>query len=203
MSGNYAVPREWSPYITHCYCGSRYVTWKKTCINCMFDSNVLHTLRKTHVAVCQIDHNHTFCQLNFWHFGILRRIFGQFRQAVTSASAISIVRDLEQSCGCSDTWQFSCDFSLDIYSLLLCKYFLPSVLWHCLLGSRKGIQPVNNWVVGCWHGYLSGARCRLAYGPADATATHCLFSKIQNGFTFLVPAHPGSPGQRAIKRVCV
>jgi len=29
------------------------------------------------------------------------------------------------------------------------------------------------------------------------------FSKIQVGFTFLVPAHPGSPGQRAIKRVCV
>ena len=25
--------------------------------------------------------------------------------------------------------------------------------------------------------------------------------KIQIGFTFLVPAHPGSPGQRAIKRV--
>jgi len=22
--------------------------------------------------------------------------------------------------------------------------------------------------------WLSGARCRLAYGPADATATHCL-----------------------------
>ena len=29
------------------------------------------------------------------------------------------------------------------------------------------------------------------------------FSKIQFGFTSLVPAHPGSPGQRAIKRVCV
>ena len=29
------------------------------------------------------------------------------------------------------------------------------------------------------------------------------FSKIQMGFTFLVPAHPGSPGKRAIKRVCV
>jgi len=25
-----------------------------------------------------------------------------------------------------------------------------------------------------WRGYLSGARCRIAYGPADATATHCL-----------------------------
>ena len=30
------------------------------------------------------------------------------------------------------------------------------------------------------------------------------FSKIQIGFTFLVPAHPDSPGQRAVKRVvCV
>jgi len=29
------------------------------------------------------------------------------------------------------------------------------------------------------------------------------FSKTQVGFTFLVPAHPGSPGQRAVKRVCV
>jgi len=28
------------------------------------------------------------------------------------------------------------------------------------------------------------------------------FSKIQIGFTFLVPAHLGSPGKRAIKRVC-
>ena len=51
---------------------------------------------------------------------------------------------------------------------------LPSVLWRCWLGGRKGIRPVKNWAVGCWHGYLSGARCRLAYGPADATATHCL-----------------------------
>jgi len=51
---------------------------------------------------------------------------------------------------------------------------LPSVLWHCWLGGGKGIQPVKNCVMGCWHGYLSGARCRLAYGPADATATHCL-----------------------------
>jgi len=27
------------------------------------------------------------------------------------------------------------------------------------------------------------------------------FSKIRIGFTFLVPDHPGSPGQRAVKRV--
>ena len=29
------------------------------------------------------------------------------------------------------------------------------------------------------------------------------FSKIQIGFTFQVLARPGSPGQRAVKRVCV
>jgi len=29
------------------------------------------------------------------------------------------------------------------------------------------------------------------------------YSKIQIGFTFLVPAHPGSPEKRAFKRVCV
>ena len=29
------------------------------------------------------------------------------------------------------------------------------------------------------------------------------FSKIQIGFTFLVPTHLGSPGKRAVKRVCV
>ena len=33
--------------------------------------------------------------------------------------------------------------------------------------------------------------------------TVCCFSKIQIGFTFLVPAHSGSPGKRAVKRVCV
>ena len=64
---------------------------------------------------------------------------------------------------------------------------MPSVFWRCWFGSRKGIRLVKNWVVGCWHGYLSGARCRLAYGPADATATHCLlscFSKIQTVLPF-------------------
>ena len=59
-------------------------------------------------------------------------------------------------------------------SLLLCDKYMPSVLWHCWLGGMKGIRPVKNRVVGYWRGYLSGVRCRLAYGPADTTATHCL-----------------------------
>jgi len=43
-----------------------------------------------------------------------------------------------------------------------------------LVGRQEGHPACKNWVVRCWCGYLSGAICRLAYGPADATATHCL-----------------------------
>jgi len=39
--------------------------------------------------------------------------------------------------------------------------------------------------------------------PMPLPLTVSCFSKIQIGFTFLVPAYPGSPGQRAVKRVCV
>ena len=49
---------------------------------------------------------------------------------------------------------------------------LPSVLWHCWLGVRKSIWPARKWVMRCWHGYLSGQRCKwFACGPADVTAT--------------------------------
>ena len=58
------------------------------------------------------------------------------------------------------------------YNSLWYRYAL--CCWCCWLGGRKGIRPVKNWVVRCWRGYLSGARCRLAYGSADVTATHCL-----------------------------
>jgi len=44
---------------------------------------------------------------------------------------------------------------------------------------KSSVSKVH-WVVGCWCDYLSGARCRLAYGPADATATHCLLLERDN-----------------------
>jgi len=86
----------------------------------------------------------------------------------------------------------------------VCIIQVPSVLWRCWLGGRKGIRLVKHGVVGCWHGYPSGAKCRLAYAqlmPLQLTVS--CFSKIQIGFTFLVPTDPGSPGKRAVKQVCV
>ena len=47
-----------------------------------------------------------------------------------------------------------------------------------------------------------GADLHMAQLMALPLTVSC-FSKIQIGFTFLVPALPGSPGQRAVKRVCV
>ena len=47
---------------------------------------------------------------------------------------------------------------------------MHSVLGRCWLGGRKGIRPVKklSGEVLAW----SGARCRLAYGPADATVSY-------------------------------
>ena len=39
-----------------------------------------------------------------------------------------------------------------------------------LVGRQEEHPTCKNWVMRCWCGYLSGARCRLfAYGPADAS----------------------------------
>jgi len=55
-------------------------------------------------------------------------------------------------------WQFFCAFS----ALTL------------LVGRQEGHPACKKLSGGVLAWYLSGASCRLAYGPADATATHCL-----------------------------
>jgi len=47
-----------------------------------------------------------------------------------------------------------------------------------------------------------GADLHMAHLMPLPLTVSC-FSKIQIGFTFLVPAHLGSPGQRAVKNGCV
>jgi len=44
-----------------------------------------------------------------------------------------------------------------------------------LVGRQEKHLAYKNWLIECWHGYLSGVRCKwFAYGPAHATATHHL-----------------------------
>ena len=82
---------------------------------------------------------------------------------------------------------------------------MPSVLLT-LLVRRQEEHPAckkTEWrgagVVICLE---RGAHLHMAQLMPLPLTVSC-FSKIQIGFTFLVPAHPGSPGQRAVKRVCV
>jgi len=72
---------------------------------------------------------------------------------------------------------------------------LPSVLWHCWLGGRKGIRPVKIewWGSGVGICLWRSADLHMAQLMPLLPTVSC-FSKIQIGFTFLVPAHPGSPG---------
>jgi len=72
-------------------------------------------------------------------------------------------------------------------SALLCRFNIPKTEWW------------GAGVVICleWRADLHMAQLM----PLPLTVS--CFNKIQIGLTFLVPAHLGSPGKRAVKRVCV
>jgi len=98
------------------------------------------------------------------------------RSASKKFARISIASFHHMSCLCLAMATGESEFLL--FCLLICMLLKPNfnliystifgLYYFCVLLCKK------NWVVGCWRGYLSGARCRLAYGPADMTATHCL-----------------------------
>ena len=70
--------------------------------------------------------------------------------------------------------------------------FIFSMRWSTAVVPRLKVCVYVNLVLGTAYLYMA----QLMSLPL---AVSC-FSKIQIGFTFLVPGHPGSPGQRAVKR---
>jgi len=77
-----------------------------------------------------------------------------------------------------------------------CLQCFDAVGWAA--GRASGLR----WGAGVVICLERGADLHMAQLMPLPRAVSC-FSKIQIGFTFLVPAHPGSHGQRAVKRVCV
>ena len=80
-----------------------------------------------------------------------------------------------------------------------------SVLWCCWLGGKKGIQSVKKtewWGAGVVICLERGADLHMAQLTPLLLTVSC-FTNFEIGFTFLLTAHPDSPGQRAVKRVCV
>ena len=81
---------------------------------------------------------------------------------------------------------------------LILYWFVGNSMYLCfsaltlLVGRQEGHPACKNRVVRGWFGCLSGARCRLAYGPADATATRCLLLQWNPDWFYL--SGTGSPG---------
>jgi len=111
---------------------------------------------------------------------------------------------LEWFVGYGETLSVSCKWQPRAYLFknqhFLFRDFSAFSALTLLVGWQEGHLACKNWAVGCWHGYLSAVRCRFAYGPANATATHSLAPVNPDlfyllHFTFLVPAHLDSPRQ--------
>jgi len=74
-----------------------------------------------------------------------------------------------------------------------------------LVGRQEGhpaCKKTQRWGAGVVICLERGADLHMVQWILLLLTVSC-FSKIQIGFTFLVLAHLGSPGQRAVKRVCV
>ena len=72
-----------------------------------------------------------------------------------------------------------------------------------LVGRQEGhpaCKKLEWWGAGVVICLERGADLHMAQLMPLPLTVSC-FSKIQIGFTVLVPARPGSPGQRAVKRV--
>jgi len=73
-----------------------------------------------------------------------------------------------------------------------------------LLAGRQEGHPACKKLSGGVLAWLSGAQCRLAYGPADATDTHCLlFQSHPDSFYPSVTGSPGVVPDKGPLNVCV
>ena len=92
---------------------------------------------------------------------------------------------------------------------LLCQGYFQQ--WNAfsaltlLVGRQEGhpaCKKTEWWDAGVVICLEQGADLHMAQLMPLPLTVSC-FSKIQTGFTFLIQAHPCSPGNRAVKRVCV
>jgi len=98
-----------------------------------------------------------------------------------------------------------CQITLTTFSSALSYTVLCIHALMLLIGQQEGhpaCKKTKWWGAGVVICLERGADLHMAQLMSLPLTVSC-FSKIQIGFTFLVPDHLGSPGQRAVKRVCV
>jgi len=87
-----------------------------------------------------------------------------------------------------------------LQSIAECLQCFDAVGW--VAGRASGLYKTEWWGAGVVICLERGADLHTAQLMPLPLTVSC-FSKIQIGFTFLVLAHPGSPGHRAVKWLCV
>ena len=97
------------------------------------------------------------------------------------------------------TWLTINDIFLS-YPVLFSLQCFDAVGWAA--GRASGLKKNEWWGAGVVICLERGADLHMSQ-LMPLPLTVCCFGKIQIGFTSLVPAHPGSPRQRAIKCLCV
>jgi len=93
-----------------------------------------------------------------------------------------------------------CGFSLQVSDLTVCLQCFDAVGWAA--GRASGLEKTEWWGAGMVICLERGAELHMAQLMPLPLTVSC-FSKLQIGFTFLVLAHLGSPGKKAVKWVCV
>ena len=87
-----------------------------------------------------------------------------------------------------------------VTELNVCLQCFDAAGWAA--GRASGLQKTEWWGAGMVICLEQGADLHIAQLLPLPLTVSC-FTKIQIGFTFLVLAHLGSPGKRAVKRMCV
>jgi len=86
--------------------------------------------------------------------------------------------------------------------LLLCRELTPSTRCLHKITMSSAVQFPELRLIQYDCGALIIVKLLLLLSMFTAAGGLTVTSKIQIGFTFLVPSHMGSPGQRAVKWVC-
>ena len=120
--------------------------------------------------------------------------------SVCASTAMRTCGSTSPTCLITCRWRHSLKDRCNTVILAISVHFAISNMLYIafnalmlLVGRQEGHPACKkNWVLGWWHRYLSGVRCRLAYGPADASATHCLLFQYSPDCFYL--SSTGSPG---------
>jgi len=96
---------------------------------------------------------------------------------------VTVVRSSSTSAACK------------VFSLCFYDIYISSVLWRCWLGGRKGIRPVKKLSGGVLAWLSVWSEMQTCIQPSWCHCHPLLLQWNPFAFTFLIPAHPGTPGK--------